>query len=91
MADAFSSSSQMVIQRVVDVTVKTNSPPEKLEELYHIRKTCNFINQHNFKKVALQFPDELLVDSVGIAAEIEKHSNAKPFILGDTSYGSRSP
>uniref|UniRef100_A0A665WRM6 2-(3-amino-3-carboxypropyl)histidine synthase subunit 2 n=1 Tax=Echeneis naucrates TaxID=173247 RepID=A0A665WRM6_ECHNA len=88
MADAFSSSSQMVIQRVVDVTVKTNSPPEKLEELYHIRKTCNFINQHNFKKVALQFPDELLVDSVGIAAEIEKHSNAKPFILGDTSYGS---
>uniref|UniRef100_A0A665WRL8 2-(3-amino-3-carboxypropyl)histidine synthase subunit 2 n=1 Tax=Echeneis naucrates TaxID=173247 RepID=A0A665WRL8_ECHNA len=84
MADAFSSSSQMVIQRVVDVTVKTNSPPEKLEELYHIRKTCNFINQHNFKKVRVSFhsPD------LAATAEIEKHSNAKPFILGDTSYGS---
>ncbi|XP_026217355.1 2-(3-amino-3-carboxypropyl)histidine synthase subunit 2 [Anabas testudineus] len=88
MADAFSSSSEMVIQRVVDVAVKTNAAPEKLEELYDIKKTCDFITQHQFKKVALQFPDELLVDSVAVAAEIERSSNAKPFILGDTSYGS---
>ncbi|GAA6219424.1 diphthamide biosynthesis protein 2 [Lates japonicus] len=88
MADAFSSSSETVIQRVVDVTVKTNTPPEKLEELYQIKETCGFISQHQFKKVALQFPDELLVDSVAVAVEIERHSNAKPFILGDTSYGS---
>ncbi|XP_022609749.1 2-(3-amino-3-carboxypropyl)histidine synthase subunit 2 [Seriola dumerili] len=88
MADAFSSSSETVIQRVVDVTVKTNTPPEKLEELYQIKKICDFISQHQFQKVALQFPDELLVDSVAIAVEIERHSNAKPFILGDTSYGS---
>ncbi|XP_071341864.1 2-(3-amino-3-carboxypropyl)histidine synthase subunit 2 [Trachinotus anak] len=88
MADAFSSSSETVIQRVVGVTVNSNTPPEKLEELYQIKKTCDFISQHQFQKVALQFPDELLVDSVAVAAEIERHSNAKPFILGDTSYGS---
>ncbi|KAM8823042.1 2-(3-amino-3-carboxypropyl)histidine synthase subunit 2 isoform 1-T2 [Spinachia spinachia] len=88
MTDAFSSSSENVIQRVVDVTVKTNTPVGELEELYQIRKTCDFINEHQFEKVALQFPDELLVDSVAVAAEIESNSNAKPFILGDTSYGS---
>lgn len=38
-------------------------------------------------QVALQFPDELLVDSVAIAVEIERRTNAKPYILGDTSYG----
>ncbi|XP_054479008.1 2-(3-amino-3-carboxypropyl)histidine synthase subunit 2 [Anoplopoma fimbria] len=88
MADAFSSSSETVIQRVVDVTVKTSTPLEKLEELYQIKETCDFIREHQFEKVALQFPDELLVDSVAVAVEIERISNAKPFILGDTSYGS---
>lgn len=38
-------------------------------------------------QVALQFPDELLVDSVAIAEEIEKNTKAKSYILGDTSYG----
>ncbi|MED6260142.1 Diphthamide biosynthesis protein 2 [Ataeniobius toweri] len=53
-----------------------------------IRKTCAFINEHNFGKVALQFPDELLVDSAAVAGEIERNNQAKTFILGDTSYGS---
>ncbi|XP_023121109.1 2-(3-amino-3-carboxypropyl)histidine synthase subunit 2 [Amphiprion ocellaris] len=88
MADAFSSSSETVIQRVVDVTVRTNTPVEKLEELYQIKKTCDFICEHQFKKVALQFPDELLGDSVAVSEEIQKNSDATPFILGDTSYGS---
>ena len=51
MADAFSSSSETVIQRVVDVTVKTNTPLDKLEELYQIKKTCDFISEHQFEKV----------------------------------------
>ncbi|XP_074549963.1 2-(3-amino-3-carboxypropyl)histidine synthase subunit 2 [Halichoeres trimaculatus] len=88
MADAFSSSSETVLQRLVDVSLKTNTPEEKLEELYQIRETCDFINERQFKKVTLQFPDDLLVDSVAVAAEIERNSKATPFILGDTSYGS---
>ncbi|KAI9542857.1 Diphthamide biosynthesis protein 2 [Dissostichus eleginoides] len=88
MADAFSSSSENVIQRVVEVTVGESNPVEKLEELYQIKDICGFITEHQFEKVALQFPDELLVDAVAVALEIERNSNAKPFILGDTSYGS---
>ncbi|CAK6951984.1 -(3-amino-3-carboxypropyl)histidine synthase subunit 2 [Scomber scombrus] len=88
MADAFSSSSENVIERVVEVTAKTNVPVEKLDELYYIKNTCDFISQHQFQKVALQFPDELLVDSISIVAEIERITDAKLFILGDTSYGS---
>lgn len=65
MADAFSSSSETVIQRVVDVTVKTNTPPEKLEELYQIKETCDFISQHQFKKVRTSF--YLFVNYVNIS------------------------
>lgn len=41
----------------------------------------------NVLQVALQFPDELLVDSVAVAQEIERNTNSKSYILGDTSYG----
>ncbi|KAM4543679.1 2-(3-amino-3-carboxypropyl)histidine synthase subunit 2 [Fundulus diaphanus] len=88
MADAFSSSSETVIQRVLDVNPKGNTPTEDLQELYQITETCAFISEHRFAKVALQFPDELLVDSAAVAEEIERNSQAKTFILGDTSYGS---
>ncbi|XP_061094318.1 2-(3-amino-3-carboxypropyl)histidine synthase subunit 2 isoform X1 [Conger conger] len=59
-----------------------------LEEIYEIKKTCDFIKNNNFDKVALQFPDDLLVDSVQMASEIERETEAKLYILGDTSYGS---
>lgn len=88
MADPFSSSSEDVIQRVLEVPLNTASSLDKLEELYQIQQTCDFINKHHFQKVALQFPDNLLVDSVSVAAEIEKSTKAKSYILGDTSYGS---
>uniref|UniRef100_A0A8C7XC75 2-(3-amino-3-carboxypropyl)histidine synthase subunit 2 n=1 Tax=Oryzias sinensis TaxID=183150 RepID=A0A8C7XC75_9TELE len=88
MADAFSSSSETVIQRMLEVISKANTPAEKLDDLYEIKKCCKFITDHRFQKVALQFPDELLRDSVAVAEEIEKNCNAKTFILGDTSYGS---
>ncbi|CAJ1081867.1 2-(3-amino-3-carboxypropyl)histidine synthase subunit 2 [Xyrichtys novacula] len=88
MADAFSSSSETVIQRLVDVSSTTHTPVGKLEELYQIKETCDFISERQYKKVALQFPDELLVDSVAVAVEIEKNTKATAYILGDTSYGS---
>ncbi|XP_057680482.1 2-(3-amino-3-carboxypropyl)histidine synthase subunit 2 [Corythoichthys intestinalis] len=88
MADAFSSSSETVIQRQVDVQNARSTPLEKLDEFYQIQKTCDFVRQNDFRKVALQFPDELLHDSTAIAAEIERITQAKLFILGDTSYGS---
>ncbi|KAM9827765.1 2-(3-amino-3-carboxypropyl)histidine synthase subunit 2 [Neosynchiropus ocellatus] len=88
MADAFSSSSENVIQRQVDVTETSRTPLGKLEDLYQIQETCDFITQNQFQKVALQFPDSLLQDSVAVASEVERNCKSKVFILGDTSYGS---
>ncbi|KAJ3611494.1 hypothetical protein NHX12_021509 [Muraenolepis orangiensis] len=88
MTDAFSSSSEAVLHRGLDVTSETQTPSEDLVDRYQIRETCDFINNNGFQKVALQFPDEVLVDSVPIATEIERNTSAKLFILGDTSYGS---
>lgn len=88
MADPFSSSSEDVIHRVIDVPLNTSSALDDLDELYQIHETCDFITKHHFEKVALQFPDHLLVDAVAVAAKIEKHTKAKAYILGDTSYGS---
>lgn len=51
MADAFSSSSETVIQRVVGVAVKTSTPADDLEKFYQIKKTCDFISEHQFEKV----------------------------------------
>lgn len=89
MTDAFCSNSEAVLQRSVNVsTTTTDSQAKNLVELYQINETCHFITSNQFKKVALQFPDELLSDAVQISAEIEKETKAKTFILGDTSYGS---
>jgi diphthamide biosynthesis protein 2 len=40
---------------------------------------------HN--KVALQFPDELLADSVEVATILKERTKKKIFVLADTSYG----
>ncbi|XP_061613427.1 2-(3-amino-3-carboxypropyl)histidine synthase subunit 2 [Phyllopteryx taeniolatus] len=88
MADAFSSSSANVIQRQVDVQETRSTPLEKIDEFYQIQKTCDFVCRNHFGQVALQFPDALLHDSTAVAAEIERITQAKVYILGDTSYGS---
>lgn len=38
-------------------------------------------------KIALQFPDSLLMDSAAVASLIEKNTGKKVFVLADTSYG----
>ncbi|XP_062335708.1 2-(3-amino-3-carboxypropyl)histidine synthase subunit 2 [Osmerus eperlanus] len=88
MTEAFSSNCELVLQQSVNVTSERNVHQENLVEVYQIDETCQFINSNLFTKVALQFPDELLVDSVAVAAEIERRTKSKLFILGDTSYGS---
>lgn len=55
MADAFSSSSETVLQRAVEASVKTNVPAEKLEEFYQIKKTCDFISERQFEKARAPF------------------------------------
>ncbi|XP_050399954.1 2-(3-amino-3-carboxypropyl)histidine synthase subunit 2 isoform X2 [Patella vulgata] len=40
------------------------------------------------RKIALQFPDELLVNSVEVLEKLQNCTKQKLFVLGDTSYGS---
>ncbi|KAG1943229.1 2-(3-amino-3-carboxypropyl)histidine synthase subunit [Pimephales promelas] len=87
MTDAFSSNSEAVLQRTVNVSTITSSHAGNLMQLYQIAETCRFVTSNQFTKVALQFPDELLPDAVRVSAEIENETKAKTYILGDTSYG----
>ncbi|GAW10230.1 diphthamide biosynthesis protein [Lentinula edodes] len=64
---AFSASGEEVIARSIDIEVDDTA--DKLKSLaefdafYEIERTAREIEEDNFKRVALQFPDELLHDS----------------------------
>lgn len=51
MSEAFSNDSETVLRRVVNVTSKTSTPVDKLQELYQIEETCDFIKEGKFEKV----------------------------------------
>ncbi|KAG9332962.1 hypothetical protein JZ751_013991 [Albula glossodonta] len=89
MTAMFSSDGFQDSQRsMVTVAAAESTDIDNLQEVYQIKETCDVIKKRGFQKVALQFPDELLVDSVQIASQIESETEAKVYILGDTSYGS---
>ncbi|KAI8786696.1 diphthamide biosynthesis protein 2 [Biomphalaria glabrata] len=63
--------------------------PDKLEEVYETERSLEWVISNSFKKIALQFPDDLLVDAPTVAEILqEKLQDCTVFILGDTSYGS---
>ncbi|XP_043554955.1 2-(3-amino-3-carboxypropyl)histidine synthase subunit 2 isoform X1 [Chiloscyllium plagiosum] len=88
MTTTFSDDGSKAIQRSTDVSEKNRTCSKEIDVVYEIEKTCSFITDNGFKKVALQFPDELLIDAVAVMLKLEKNTTAKLFILGDTSYGS---
>ncbi|XP_031633112.1 2-(3-amino-3-carboxypropyl)histidine synthase subunit 2 [Contarinia nasturtii] len=64
---------------------------ESLDEIWNehrLSECVNWINEHQFEKVCLQFPDELIPFSIAIIAQLKNNSSAQLSILGDTSYGS---
>ncbi|KAM4022934.1 2-(3-amino-3-carboxypropyl)histidine synthase subunit 2 isoform 1-T2 [Anomaloglossus baeobatrachus] len=87
---AFSSDGADVIQRELNPPDPNEAATtdESLDDAYDIQKTIEFIKEKAAKKVALQFPDDLLSCSVTIARKLEDATGAKTYILGDTSYGS---
>ena len=62
-------------------------PEETLDQAYEIQRCVQWIHKLGVSKVALQFPDELLVDAPDVALAIEMKSGTEIYILGDTSYG----
>ncbi|XP_067846180.1 2-(3-amino-3-carboxypropyl)histidine synthase subunit 2 isoform X2 [Heptranchias perlo] len=89
MTTTFSDDGSKAIQQSIDVLERASrTNPREIDVVYEIERTCSFITDHGFRKVALQFPDELLIDAAAIISKLEKNTNVKLFILGDTSYGS---
>ncbi|XP_069794993.1 2-(3-amino-3-carboxypropyl)histidine synthase subunit 2 [Narcine bancroftii] len=89
MTTAFSDDGSKAIERSTNVLeAGSRTGATEIDDVYEIERTCNFITNHAFQRVALQFPDELLIDASAILSKLEKSTSAKLFILGDTSYGS---
>ncbi|XP_013405912.1 2-(3-amino-3-carboxypropyl)histidine synthase subunit 2-like [Lingula anatina] len=90
MSVAFSSNDADVIHRNVEINLKSKKPTalDHLNTVYEIQRSAEWIKKNKFKKVALQFPDDLLLDSTNVAKCLEIETGERVFILGDTSYGS---
>ncbi|KAL3814702.1 hypothetical protein ACJIZ3_015970 [Penstemon smallii] len=61
-----------------------------LEWNYEISRVADFIRKHNFTRVALQFPDEVLKDSMMVVKALRRElkSGVKLYVMADTTYGS---
>lgn len=84
---AFSSSDGVVERRLIVIPHSATDAGD-ISVRYEVDRCCRWIQDCHFSKVALQFPDELLVDAAAVLSEITKKVMANVFILGDTSYGS---
>ncbi|OQR84571.1 diphthamide biosynthesis protein [Achlya hypogyna] len=63
-----------------------------LSSFYSVASTAATIRAHGYRAVALQFPDAMLPDALGVQALLKDalagHELDRIFVLGDTSYGS---
>ncbi|XP_045160185.2 2-(3-amino-3-carboxypropyl)histidine synthase subunit 2-like [Mercenaria mercenaria] len=86
---AFYTGSEEAIKRQVSA-VGLQTEESQIDDVYEIQHCVDWIKQAGFKRVALQFPDDLMQDAVSVTTRLEAMvpSTCKVFILGDTSYGS---
>ncbi|KAG8933846.1 Diphthamide biosynthesis protein 2 [Tulasnella sp. 418] len=89
MAAAFSSSGEDAITRTLEVAPDTLSNGS-IEDVYEVRRTVKDIQEGDYKRIALQFPDELLHVSVPIYRLLrsELEPERQIYVLADTTYGS---
>ncbi|ESK91334.1 diphthamide biosynthesis [Moniliophthora roreri MCA 2997] len=90
---AFSTSGEEAIKRTIDVEIDETADhltSEGFDDFYEIDRTAEEIEQGDFKRIALQFPDELLHVSVSIYRKLKRKvgSHRELYVLADTSYGS---
>ncbi|GJE95962.1 diphthamide biosynthesis protein [Phanerochaete sordida] len=64
--------------------------PNDLEDFFEIERTVEKVLKHDYKRIALQFPDELLHLSVPIYRSLKAKCGTGHdfYVLADTSYGS---
>ncbi|KIM44325.1 hypothetical protein M413DRAFT_443332 [Hebeloma cylindrosporum] len=96
---SFSSSGEDAITRTIDIQPDGpdvgSSGTVAFEEFYEIERTAKELVKGGYQRIALQFPDELLHDSVPIfrrlksrISELDSTSTSELYVLADTSYGS---
>ncbi|NXY91684.1 DPH2 synthase, partial [Alcedo cyanopectus] len=86
MATAFSTDGETALRR--ELGLAAAAPRGDLDGFYEMGRTAAFVRGGGFRKVALQFPDELLADAAAVAARMEEETGAEMYVLGDTTYGS---
>ncbi|KAJ6510615.1 putative diphthamide synthesis protein-domain-containing protein [Mycena sanguinolenta] len=87
----FFASGADAISRTIDVNPETTpTSSHELDSYYNIERTIAEIIAGDYKRVALQFPDELLHDSVPIYRRLKAGIGIgrELYVLADTSYGS---
>ncbi|KAI0065169.1 diphthamide biosynthesis protein [Artomyces pyxidatus] len=93
-ANTFSSSGEDAIQRTValdpyQTRLDSDISATAFAEYYDIERTVQEISVGDYKRIALQFPDELLHDSVPIYQRLKHRlgDGRELYVLADTSYG----
>ncbi|KAG1824103.1 putative diphthamide synthesis protein-domain-containing protein [Suillus variegatus] len=90
----FSASGEDAITRTIELNMDSSHTqiiaPSDFLEIYEIERTVAAIVEGNFKRIALQFPDELLCHSVPIYRLLKSKAGEGHdiYVLADTSYGS---
>ncbi|NXK32054.1 DPH2 synthase, partial [Piprites chloris] len=87
MTAAFSSDGEVALRRELRPPAAA-APRGDLDGFYETGRAAAFVRDGGFRRVALQFPDELLPDAAAVAARMEAVTGAEMFVLGDTTYGS---
>ncbi|KAG1107312.1 hypothetical protein G6F42_016413 [Rhizopus arrhizus] len=81
----FADDGKDVIERQIQVKSEKH---EDIQDLYEIDRTVARIKEGNYKRIALQFPDEYLADAANVAKQLAEKTGQDIFVLADTSYGS---
>ncbi|KAF5376495.1 hypothetical protein D9615_008664 [Tricholomella constricta] len=93
---AFAASGEDAIARALDVHADTTADQlsqSEFNEYYEITRTAEEIIKGDYKRIALQFPDELLHASVPIYRQLKAKigEDRELYVLADTSYGRQAP
>ncbi|KAF9896910.1 Diphthamide biosynthesis protein 2, partial [Lobosporangium transversale] len=88
----FADDGSAVIARQIEVqhsrlASETQNKIAACTDIYEIDRTVSIIKERGFKRIALQFPDELLPDSGLVAQLIREQTGSDIYVLADTSYG----
>ena len=102
-APVLSSEPEYVKAATVISSANKSLPDSEFAAIFEIERTASFILTNDYKRIALQFPDDLLPDAIRVVKllsdafkgdlgslsleEKKQHEERKCYILGDTSYG----